>query len=143
MFASLRAALRVYHELCPKVPKVDIYNLLRLVEENNPNAVEAISRQATASGRGLRLISAAPSPEFILITGEITSVWQRFGPLVQRELEQLVLAGDPPRLVTAGDGELARLHGAMLLQRHVSYHRSTHASKADRRLPVGSGPALR
>jgi predicted NBD/HSP70 family sugar kinase len=138
MLGSSRAALRFYQEAKPKAAAVDIYALLRLAEENDTAAIAAISRQATALGKGLRLITAALSPELILITGELTSSWNRFGPLIQRELDAAVLAGPAPRLTTAGDGELARLLGAaaVLLQRHASYHRSTHSPKASRRLPA-------
>lgn len=140
MLGSSRAALRFYQEANPKAAPIDIYSLLRFAEENDPTAVEAITRQAAAIGRGLRLIMAAVSPELILITGELTSIWDRFGPIIQKEMESMVLAGTPPRLAVAGDGELARLlgAGAVLLQRHASYHRSTHAPKAGRRLPSGA-----
>ena len=143
MLASSRAALRFYHEARPKDPPTDIYNLLRLAEEGQPAAVEAVSRQALVLGKGLRLLTAALSPEVILITGEITGVWHRFGHIVQQELDHVVLAGPSPRLATAGDGELARLLGAaaVLLQRHARYHRSTHAPKAGRRLPSDVVPA--
>ena len=145
MAGSSRAALQWYHELAPESPSTDIYGLLRLAEENDPLAVEAVTRQAHAIGHGLRLITAALSPELILITGEITSGWPRFGPIIQRELELAVLAGSPPRLETAGDGESARLRGAaaVLLQRHVSYHRSTHYPQNERRLPSDAVPVLR
>ena len=95
MAASSRAALHFYQELRPKERPVDIYTLLRLAEENDPAAIEAVSRQATALGKGLRLIIAALSPELILITGELTSSWERFGPIIQREMESSVLAGPP------------------------------------------------
>ena len=145
MAGSSRAALQFYRELAPDNPSIDIYSLLRLAEENDPIAIEAVTRQAHAIGRGLRLITAALSPELILITGEITSVWPRFGPIIQRELELAVLAGSPPRLETAGDGESARLRGAaaVLLQQHASYHRSTHYPRNERRLPSDAVPILR
>ena len=143
MYGSSRAALRFYHEANPKHALIDIYGLLRKVEENDPAAIEAVTHQAVALGQGLGLITAALSPELILITGEITSSWQRFGPIVQEQLKAAVLAGTPPRLAIAGHGDFARLLGAaaVLLQRHASYHRSTHAPSAERRLPRSAVPA--
>lgn len=138
MFASSRAALQTYRKLSRKQVR-NIQTLLQLVQDGDRFALKAARSQASALGRGLRLITAALSPERILITGEMTSCWDVYGPLVQRELEQGMLAGPAPRLTTAGDGYLARLSGgaALLLQRHSRYHRSTHVapvSKARRSL---------
>ncbi len=145
MAGSSRAALNCYHELSPGSSRIDIYRLLSLAEENDPLALEALARQAAALGRGLRLIVAALSPELILLTGEITLLWSRFGPVLEQDLGRCMLAGPTPRLETAGDGESARLRGAaaVLLQRHASYHRSTHAASAERRLPSATMPVSR
>lgn len=128
MVASSRAAIMTYRELSGTQDAVDIYTLLRLTEEGNSAAIEAVSRQAAAIGRGLRLIVASLSPELILMTGEITSVWDRFGPIIQGHLERYTLAGAAPRLCVAGDGESARLQGAaaVLLHAHADYLRSAH-----------------
>lgn len=135
--ASSRAAIRTYRELSSDDRAMDIYTLLRLTEEGDAVAIEAVGRQAAAIGRGLRLIVAALSPELILITGEITSVWERFGGIVERGLVASTLAGPPPRLATAGDGESARLRGAaaVLLHSHAGYLRSTHAVSSERQMP--------
>ncbi len=128
--ASSRAALNTYRELSGTQAALDIYTLLRLTEEGDTAAIEAVSKQAEAIGRGLRLLVASLSPEIILITGEITSAWERFGPIVKAELERSVLAGPAPLLNTAGDGESARLQGAsaVLLHSHAGYLRSAHYS---------------
>jgi predicted NBD/HSP70 family sugar kinase len=127
MVASSRAAIRMFNASSKRKIK-HIYELLQFIEDGDENAINAITAQARALGRGLRLITATLSPELILVVGDITAFWERCGPIVAQELAASMLAGPPPLLRAAGDAELARLSGsaAMLMQRHVSYHRSTH-----------------
>lgn len=134
-FASSRAALKAYRKFSRNANVKDMHDLLRLVQDRDPAALKAIKAQATALGRGLRLVTAAMSPERILITGEITSCWDVAGPVVQSELEAGILAGTAPQLMVAGDGYLARLSGgaALLMQRHSRYHRSTHVAQSTQR----------
>ncbi len=128
VFASSTAALRYYAELSPKSRPVTVHELLQLTEEGDPAAIEAVSRQATHIGRGLRLITAALAPEVILITGDLTTSWSRFGPIIQHELNNTMLAGSAPLLGITKDGELSRLRGAaaVVLQRHSGYQSSAH-----------------
>ncbi len=84
MFASSRAALRFYAEGGAKTPVRAIEDLLRLAEENDKYALDALTRQAEYIGRGLRLICATLAPEMILIAGDIVSSWPRFGPSFRR-----------------------------------------------------------
>lgn len=127
VFASSSAGLRYYKELAAESRPLLIQELLQLAEEGDAAAIEAVSRQAKHLGRGLRLITAALSPDLILITGDLTTSWARFGPIVQAELDSTMLAGKPPQLMVTNDGELSRLRGgaAVVLQRHSGYHRST------------------
>jgi predicted NBD/HSP70 family sugar kinase len=129
VFASSNAALRYYAELHPDGDPISIQDLLRMAEEDDASAIAAVSRQAVAIGRGLRLITAALSPEVILIAGDITTSWPRFGLMIQAELEAAMLAGPAPRLGTTNDRELSRLRGAaaIVLQRHSGYFRSKPA----------------
>ena len=135
VFASSTAALRYYSELKPKNRIANIHDLLRLAEEGDPDAVAAITRQATHLGRGLRLVTAALAPEVVLITGDLTTSWARFGPIIQKEMAGSMLAGDPPELGITNDGELSRLRGAaaVVLQRHTGYHTSTHLAPSGKR----------
>ena len=134
-FASSRAALRYYAELNPNSSPIVIQDLLNLAEDGDATAIASLTRQATYIGRGLRLITAALSPELILLSGDITASWATFGPIVQAEFDAYLLAGSAPRLAVTTDAELARLRGAaaLVLQRHSGYHRSSrHQSKTSR-----------
>jgi predicted NBD/HSP70 family sugar kinase len=135
VFASSTAALRYYTELAPKNRIHSIHELLRLAEEGDANAITAITRQATYLGRGLRLVTAALAPEVVLITGDLTTSWTRFGPIIQKEMAGTMLAGSPPELGITKDGELSRLRGAaaVVLQRHSGYHTSTHLAPSGKR----------
>lgn len=128
MYASSRAALRFYSELSPKSPPLSIRELLNRAEDGDQQAVEALSKQAMFLGQGLMLIATALSPELILLTGDLTISWPKFGPIVEAELKSRTLvAGVAPRLMVTTDAELARLRGAaaLVLQRHSGYHRAS------------------
>ena len=140
MYASSRAAIGYYAELQPDAPRPNIMDLLSLAEENDPSAVQALSRQAAHLGQGLRLVSAVFSPEVVLLTGGLTSSWDRFGPIVEAELAGNMLAGTPPRIAVTSDVELARLRGAaaLVLQRHSGYSRTKASKKPAARRAVKS-----
>src|ERR1700728_3391215 len=55
-FAACRAAVRYYRELQPKARAVAFPELLNLAEEGNLPAAQALAKQATWIGRGLRMI---------------------------------------------------------------------------------------
>jgi predicted NBD/HSP70 family sugar kinase len=136
VFASSTAALRYYAELAPKSRLLNIHDLLRLTEEGDEIAIAAVTRQATHLGRGLRLVTAALAPEVVLITGDLTTSWTRFGPIIQKGMASTMLAGATPELGITKEGELSRLRGAaaVVLQRHSGYHSSTHlAGSGERR----------
>jgi predicted NBD/HSP70 family sugar kinase len=134
VFASSTAALRYYKDLSPKSRVLGIHELLHLADEGDASAISAIARQALYIGRGLRLVTAALSPEVILIAGDLTTLWTRFGPIIQAELEKTMLAGPAPTLGITKDGELSRLRGAaaVVLQRHSGYNKSTHPAARNR-----------
>jgi predicted NBD/HSP70 family sugar kinase len=135
VFASSTAALRYYAELDPKSRQLNIHELLRLTEESDPTAIAAVTKQATHLGRGLRLVTASLAPEVVLVTGDLTTSWARFGPIIQKEMADTLLAGSPPDLGITKDGELSRLRGAaaVVLQRHSGYHSSPHLNTPGKR----------
>lgn len=134
VFASSDAALRYYTETNPKARALSYHELLHLTEEGDKSAIAAVTRQCVALGNGLRLITASLAPEVILITGDLTASWNKFGPIVQKHMEQSMLTGPPPQLGITNDGELSRLRGAaaVVLQRHSGHD---HAGEAAHRRP--------
>jgi len=113
--ASCRAGLRYYKELQPKAPAITFHELLNLAEEGNRYAADALAKQALYIGRGLQLIIAALAPSVILVAGDITSAWPRFGPAIEKEVAKFTLAGTFPQILPTHEGEIARLRGAAAL----------------------------
>ena len=132
--ASSNAALRYYVELSHHAQPATVHELIKMAEEGDRHANEALKKQARLIGRGLRTIVAALAPEIILVSGDITTTWPRFGPIVEEELASLMLAGSPPRLIPVDESDVARLRGAaaLVLQRHSGQPRSRQASAPDR-----------
>jgi predicted NBD/HSP70 family sugar kinase len=135
LFASSTAALRTYRELDPAAGKIEFKQLCTLAAAGNPAACQAIEHQAGVVGRGLRMVTAALSPEVILFAGDITYAWSIAQPILQQACEAGLLGGTAPKLVCAGDGDVAQLLGgaAVVLQRHPGYYRS-RTSYAARKL---------
>ena len=113
--SSSDAALRYYAEGKPKRAVQTIEDLLALVEEGDGLAIAAMTKQAKAIGRGLRLISATLAPQVILLAGDITAAWERFAPVIEEAFRAASLAGLVPRLMPTHEAEVARLRGAAIL----------------------------
>src|ERR1700733_1186006 len=127
VFSSSRAALRYYRELKPKAPVVTFPELLNRADEGDSAAAQALAMQAKWIGRGLRMIIASVSPSTILIAGELTAAWDRFGPVIEKEATDLTLAGSSPLIRPSHEGEIARLRGAAALVFQRGARRRTHA----------------
>lgn len=128
VFGSSRAALRYYRELKPKGPIIAFQELLNLAEEGDAAAAQALSTQAMWIGRGLRMIIAGVSPNTILIAGDLTSAWHRYGPVIEKEVADLTLAGSAPLIRPSHEGEIARLRGAAALVFQRGGHRTNSAA---------------
>jgi predicted NBD/HSP70 family sugar kinase len=125
VFSSSGAALRYYRELKPKGSAVTFQELLNRAEDSDSAAAQALTMQATWIGRGLRIIIASVSPSMILIAGDLTAAWHRYGPVIEKEAIDLTLAGSPPQIRPSHEGEIARLRGAAALVFQRGARRST------------------
>jgi predicted NBD/HSP70 family sugar kinase len=123
VFASNRAALRYYSESGGEPDGVTFVDLLTRADDGDARAVKALETMARHLGRGMRTIVAALSPERIVVIGDLTRAWSRFGPVIEAEVQAQVLPGGcvPTVVPTHGDG-MARLRGtiALVLQKHFS-----------------------
>ena len=128
VFSSSRAALRYYRELKPKGSVISFQELLNRAEEGDSAAAQALSKQAMWIGRGLRMIIASVSPSTILIAGELTAAWHRFGPAIEKEAIDLTLAGSAPVIRPTHEGEIARLRGAAALVLQRGTRRATRTA---------------
>jgi predicted NBD/HSP70 family sugar kinase len=132
VYASNRAALRYYHESSPSSNGLSFQDLLSLADSGDPLAGKALDRMAHAIGSGMRMVIAGISPEEIVVVGDVTQQWPRFGPVIQEEVRAAVLVGKPPRIRPA-EGVMARLRGtvALVLQKHFAPSgRGVQAAKA-------------
>ena len=123
VLASNRAALRYYFEPERPDPELTFSELMNRADQGDELAAKALDRMAHALGRGMRMVVAGLDPEEILVVGDLTRSWQRFGPVIEREVKSQVLhGGTAPRLVPVHEGGMARLRGtvALVLQKHFA-----------------------
>jgi len=123
VFASNRAALRYYAKSGSADSGLDFRGLISRADEGDGRAAQALDTMARYLGRGMRIIVAGLAPERIVVVGELTRSWHRFGGIMEAEIRAQVLAGGrPPLLVPAFEDGMARLRGtvALVLQKHFS-----------------------
>jgi predicted NBD/HSP70 family sugar kinase len=122
MLASNSAAVRYYNQSEETNNGPSFLELLALADQGNVKALQALGTQALYLGRGLRMLAVGLAPAAIVIVGEITRAWDRFGPIIKREVTAFPLPGRTPDIHPAHDGETARLRGtvALVLQKHFA-----------------------
>jgi predicted NBD/HSP70 family sugar kinase len=120
VFGSNRAALRYYFESSAQ-SGLNFQDLLRLADQGDHRAAKALETMAQFLGRGMRMIVAGLDPEQIVIIGDLTRSWHRFGPIIQAEVQAQGLSGGvAPKLIPVHEDGMARLRGtvALVLQKH-------------------------
>src|SRR5207244_4522562 len=95
--------------------------LRRRADDGDERAAAALETMAHHLGHGTRLIVAGLAPERIVIIGDLTRSWNRFGPIIEAEVRAQVLpGGKAPQVVPAHEDGVARLLGTvvLVLQKH-------------------------
>lgn len=122
VFASDRAAQRYYSE-SGSAGELSFLELMTRADHGDTRAAKALDIMAHYLGRGMRMIVASVAPERIIVVGDLTRSWSRFGPVIEAEVKAQVLHGGcPPRVIPAHEDGMARLRGtvALVLQKHFS-----------------------
>jgi len=123
MFASNSAALRYYAEAGGNADGLSFVDLAGRADAGDIRAAAALERMAHHLGRGMRMVVAGLAPEKILVVGDLTQCWRRFGPIVEAEVRAQALAsGRIPVVAPTGEDGMARLRGtvAVVLRKHFS-----------------------
>lgn len=121
VFASNRAALRYYGEWNPEGQDPSFPELLARADQGDERAAAALDKMAHYLGRGMRMVVAGLAPERIVVIGDLTRAWRRFGPVIEAEVRAQALPGGPaPSVTPAHEDGMARLRGtvALVLQKH-------------------------
>lgn len=131
VYASNSAAVRYYVEsastlrngrnrvpLAGQVPTFD--DLLRLTEQGDLKAQEALQQMADYLGRGIAVLVTGLAPDVIVVIGEITRAWDRLGPIITEAVKRHSFTRAGTRIVPTDPSSQPRLRGtiALVLQKH-------------------------
>jgi predicted NBD/HSP70 family sugar kinase len=125
IYGSNRAAQRYYFESGSGTHsgELSFLDLLSRADQGDSRAAKALETMAHYLGRGMRMIVAGIAPECIVVVGDLTRSWHRFGPVIEAEVQDQTLPGAcAPRVIPAHEDGMARLRGtvALVLQKHFS-----------------------
>ncbi len=95
-------------------------HLLRLTEQSDPKAIEAINQMARYMGMGIARLVTGLAPDVIVVIGEVTRVWNRVGPIISETVKSHSFTRANTRIVSKDPSSQPRLRGtiAVVLQKH-------------------------
>ena len=129
MYASNSAAVRYYSQASstsrgrrsPTVEKtISFEHLLRLAEQGDGKAVDALRQMAKYLGLGLAPLVSGLAPDMIVIVGEVTRAWREVGPIIKETLKQHSFTRAETQIVPSDPITQPRLRGtiALVLLKH-------------------------
>jgi predicted NBD/HSP70 family sugar kinase len=127
VLASNSAAVRYYTQATSRrqgtltpgtVPTFD--DILRLSEQGDVKASDAIERMARHIGAGTALLATGLAPDVIVLVGEVTRAWNRIGPVIEEIVSRRTVTRTTTRVVPADPAAHPRLRGtiALVLEKH-------------------------
>lgn len=131
VYASNSAAVRYYTQAGPAgrsgrtgarpgEPAPTFEDILRLADQGDHKANEALDRMAHYIGAGTALLVTGLAPDVIVVIGEVTRVWDRVGPAIEQVIRDRTFTHARTRIVPTDPSAQPRLRGtiALVLQKH-------------------------
>lgn len=131
VYASNSAAVRYYtesattsrsgrsgskgHQTAP-----NFQDVLRLAEQNDAKAVQAIEKLAQHLGAGIALLITGIAPDAVVVIGEVTRLWNRIGPIIDDTVRSRARSGARTQIFPTDPATQPRLRGtiALVLQKY-------------------------
>lgn len=130
MYASNSAAIRHYTKAIAPTrttkpvteteKTISFDHLLRLAEQGDAKAVEALQQMAKYLGLGIAPLVSGLAPDMIVIVGEVTRAWREVGPIIKETVKQHSFTRAETQLVPSDPITQPRLRGtiALVLLKH-------------------------
>jgi predicted NBD/HSP70 family sugar kinase len=134
MYASNTAAIRHYTKaIAPTRPTkrptkalgenektISFEHLLRLADQGDTKAVEALQQMAKYLGMGIAPLVTGLAPDMIVIVGEVTRAWREVGPIIKDTIKQQSFTRAETQIVPSDPITQPRLRGtiALVLLKH-------------------------
>jgi len=129
MYASNSAAVRYYSQAgsasrgrraASSETTISFDHLLRLAEQGDGKALEALQQMAKYLGLGIAPLVSGLAPDMIVIVGEVTRVWHKVGPIIKDTVRQHSFTRAETQIVPSDPITQPRLRGtiALVLLKH-------------------------
>ena len=128
MYASNSAAIRYYSQAGSSRGRrsttldktISFEHLLRLAQQGDGKAVDALQQMAQYLGRGIAPLVSGLAPDMIVIVGEVTRAWEKVGPIIKETVRQHSFTRAETQIVPSDPITQPRLRGtiALVLLKH-------------------------
>jgi len=128
MYASNSAAVRYYSQAgssrgrrsAPVDKTISFEHLLRLAQQGDGKAVEALQQMAKYLGLGIAPLVSGLAPDMIVIVGEVTRAWDKVGPIIKDTVRRHSFTRAETQIVPSDPITQPRLRGtiALVLLKH-------------------------
>ena len=128
MYASNSAAIRYYSQAGSSRGRrsanddkmISFEHLLRLAQQEDGKAVEALQQMAKHLGLGIAPLVSGLAPDMIVIVGEVTRAWDKVGPIIKDTVRRHSFTRAETQIVPSDPITQPRLRGtiALVLLKH-------------------------